>query len=194
MLVPAYVIYNKVEVYYKLDSSIPEDYGYTQAMTALREDFGMESQMMVLARNTTSAANLKTMSSEIAKLDGVSAVLDTTTLSDYGLSTEMLNSEVRSMLETENYSAMLVLSDYGIATDELNEQISKMNEIVDKYDEGAIVAGEGPLMKDLVEIADRDFASVNITSIAVIFVIMAIVLKSVSLPVLLMAAIELTKP
>jgi hypothetical protein len=190
LLVPAYVIYNKVEVYYKLDSSIPEDYGYTQAMTALREDFGMESQMMVLARNTTSAANLKAMSSEIAKLDGVSEVLDSTTLSDYGLSAEMLNSEVRSMLETENYSAMLVLSDYGIATDELNEQISKMNEIVDKYDEGAIVAGEGPLMKDLVEIADRDFASVNITSIAVIFVIMAIVLKSVSLPVLLMAAIE----
>lgn len=94
------------------------------------------------------------------------------------------------MLETEKYSAMLVLSDYEIATDELNQQIAQMNEIVDKYDEGVIVAGEGPLMKDLVEIADRDFASVNITSIAVIFVIMAVVLKSISLPVLLMAAIE----
>lgn len=190
LLVPAYVIYNKVEVYYKLDSSIPEDYGYTKAMTALKEDFGMESQMMVLAQKSTSAANLQAMSNEIAKLAGVEAVLDATSLSNYGLSTEMLNSEIRSMLETENYSAMLVLSDYGIATDELNEQIAEMNAIVDKYDEGAIVAGEGPLMKDLVEIADRDFASVNITSIAVIFVIMAIVLKSISLPVLLMAAIE----
>lgn len=85
---------------------------------------------------------------------------------------------------------LLVLSDYSIASNELNDQIAKINEIVDRYDEGAIVAGEGPLMKDLVEISDRDFTNVNMVSIGVIFVIMAIVLKSISLPVLLMAAIE----
>lgn len=190
LLVPAYVFYSKVEVYYKLDSSIPEDYEYTQAMTTLREDFGMESQMIVLAQKTTSAANIKAMSRDIAALDGIGAVLDETTLSDYGLSTDILSEDVRSMLETENYSAILVLSDYGIATDELNQQISEINTIVDKYDDEAIVAGEGPLMKDLIEISDRDFASVNIASIAVIFLIMVVVLRSASLPVLLMAAIE----
>lgn len=190
LLVPAYIAYNKVEVYYKLDSSIPADYEYTQATTALREDYGMESQMIILTRNEISTASKQAIASEISELDGVDAVLSPATLESYGLSMNMMSDELRSMFETENYGAILVLSNYGIATDELNEQINEVNEIVNKYDDGAIVAGEGPLMKDLVEIADRDFASVNITSIAVIFVIMAIVLKSISLPVLLMAAIE----
>ena len=111
-------------------------------------------------------------------------------LADYGLSEDILSDKVMSIAKTDDYSLVLVLSSYSIASDELNNQIAKVNEIVDKYDDGAIVAGEGPLMKDLVEISDRDFNSVNTVSIAVIFVIMAIVLKSISLPVLLMAAIE----
>ncbi len=190
LLVPAYIIYNKVEVYYKLDSSIPAEYEYTQATTALREDYGMESQMIILNSKDSTVAAQQKMASEISELDGVDAVLSPATLESYGLSMEMLSEDLQSMFATENYTAMLVLSGYGIATDELNVQIDQVNAIVQKYDQQAIVAGEGPLMKDLVEIADRDFASVNITSIAVIFVIMAIVLKSISLPVLLMAAIE----
>ncbi len=190
LLIPAFVIYNKVEVYYKLDSSIPEDYEYTKAMTALREDYGMESQMIVLTKSSMSAAEQQKMANEIAELDGVDAVLNPNMLESYGLSQEMLSNDVRRVFETEDWSATLILSNYSIASDELNSQIDKVNQIADKYDAGAIVAGEGPLMKDLVEIADRDFASVNITSIAVIFIIMAVVLKSISLPVLLMAAIE----
>lgn len=190
LLIPAYILNTKTEVYYKLDSSIPDDYGYTQAMTALREDFDMESQMMILAPSTMSSATLNAVTNEINALDGVSATLSMATLNNYGLSAEMLSADVREMLETENYQAILVLSDYSIASDELNTQITKINEIAKSYDEGVIVAGEGPLMKDLVEIADRDFASVNITSIIVIFIIMALVLKSASLPVLLMTAIE----
>lgn len=190
MLVPAYLAYSHVDVYYKLDSSIPADYEYTKATTALREDYGMESQMIVLTSQSAPTAARQSMVREINQLDGIDAVLSTTMLENYGLSTEMLPAELRSTLETENYSAMLILSDYSIASDELNQQIDAVNTIVKSYDSEAIVAGEGPLMKDLVEIADRDFASVNITSIAVIFVIMAIVLNSISLPVLLMAAIE----
>lgn len=190
LLIPAYILQTKTEVYYKLDSSIPADYGYTKAMTALREDYGMESQMIVLAKRATSAATMNTMLAEINQVDGVDAVLSPAMLADYGLSEDLLSEKLRGMFETENYQAVLVLSDYSIASDELNAQISRINEIVDVYDSEAIVAGEGPLMKDLVEISDRDFASVNIVSIGVIFVIMAIVLKSVSLPVLLMAAIE----
>lgn len=190
LLIPAYVIQGKTEVYYKLDSSIPESYEYTQAMTALREDYGMESQMMILTRRETSNAEVSAMAHEIEELDGVDAVVGSSLLSDYGISTEILGNEIRSMMETDDYSMMLVLSNYGIATDELNQQIAKINEIVDAHDEGAIVAGEGPLMKDLVETSDRDFTNVNFVSIGVIFVIMALVLKSISLPVLLMTAIE----
>lgn len=190
LLAPAYIIYNKVEVYYKLDSSIPADYEYTKATTVLREDYGMESQMIILTSNSASTAAKQSIIREINELEGVDAVVGSSMLENYGLSVDMLSDELRSMLESENYSAILVLSDYGIATDELNNQISRINEIVASYDDKTIVAGEGPLMKDLVEIADRDFASVNITSIIVIFIIMAIVLKSISLPVLLMAAIE----
>lgn len=190
LLIPAYIIQGKTEVYYKLDSSIPESYEYTQAMTKLREDYGMESQMMILTRSETSNANVNAMTHEIEGLDGVDAVVGSSLLSDYGISTEILGDELRDVMETENYSMMLVLSNYGIATDELNEQIARINEIVDSYDDGAIVAGEGPLMKDLVETSDRDFTNVNFVSIGVIFVIMALVLKSISLPVLLMAAIE----
>ena len=190
-LVPTYILQTKTDVYYKLDSSIPDSYGYTKAMKALREDYGMESQMMVLVRNSTSTAKVNQMIAEINELDGVDAALGTSMLADYGLSEDILSDKVMSIAKTDDYSLVLVLSRYSIASDELNNQIAKVNEIVDKYDDGAIVAGEGPLMKDLVEISDRDFNSVNTVSIAVIFVIMAIVLKSISLPVLLMAAIEL---
>lgn len=190
LLIPAYLIQGKTEVYYKLDSSIPESYEYTRAMTALREDYGMESQMMILTRDETSNAEMNAMAHEIESLDGVDAVVGSSLLSDYGITADIMGDELRSVLETEDYSMMLVLSNYGIATDELNQQIAQINEIVDAHDEGAIVAGEGPLMKDLVETSDRDFTNVNFVSIGVIFVIMALVLKSISLPVLLMAAIE----
>lgn len=190
LIVPALIAQKNTSVYYKLDSSIPEDYGYSKATKALRDGYGMESQMMILTRNETSSAKIGQMTHEIEELDGISAVLGTNILSDYGISEDILSEDLRSAFKTNNYSMMLVLSDYGTATNELNDQITKVNEIVAKYDEGAMVAGEGPLMKDLVETSDRDFNNVNFVSIGVIFVIMAIVLKSISLPVLLMAAIE----
>lgn len=190
LLVPAFVIYNRVEVYYKLDSSIPDTYAYTQATTQLRENFGMESQMIVLMDSNTSIAAQQAMSNQINQLDGINATIGLSVLEDYGLSEDLISEDLRSLLQTDDYIAMLILSDYGIATDELNQQIDQVGAIVSEYDQDAIVAGEGPLMKDLVEIADRDFNNVNITSIAVIFIIMAFVLKSISLPVLLMVAIE----
>lgn len=190
LLIPAYVLQTKTLVYYKLDSSIPADYQYTQAMTKLQDDFGLESQMIVLAKKPVTNATLNVMADEIAAVPGVQAVLNSASLTKYGLSPELLPADLQEIFETENYVAMLVLSDYSIASDELNQQIAKIDEIVHHYNEGAIVAGEGPLMKDLVEISDRDFTNVNLVSIAVIFVIMAIVLRSVSLPVLLMMAIE----
>lgn len=190
LLVPAYILNTKTEVYYKLDSSIPADYEYSKATAALREDYGMESQMIVLVSSELDDAKLASMTREINAVDGIGAALSPTILNDYGLSEDLLTDEIKNLFHSDEHTAIIVLSDYGIATDELNQQISELNQIVEKYDDSAIVAGEGPLMKDLVEISDRDFTNVNLVSIAVIFVIMAIVLKSISLPVLLMSAIE----
>lgn len=190
LFIPAYILQGKTEVYYKLDSSIPDDYQYTQAMTKLRDEYGMESQMIILAKKPVSDAELGVMTNEITDLDGIQAVLSPTMLTELGWSPDLLNTETRALFETKDYLAVLVLSDYSIASDELNQQITAVNDIVEQYNPDAIVAGEGPLMKDLVEISDRDFTNVNFVSIAVIFIIMAIVLRSISLPVLLMAAIE----
>lgn len=190
LLIPAYVLNTKTEVYYKLDSSIPADYEYSKATKALREDYGMESQMIVLVKADLEEAKLSAMTNEIDAIDGIGAALSPSILNDYGLSEELLSEELQGIFHSDQHTAIIILSDYGIATDELNRQIAKLNEVVHSYDDSAIVAGEGPLMKDLVEISDRDFTNVNLVSIAVIFVIMAIVLKSISLPVLLMAAIE----
>lgn len=190
LLIPAYILNTKTEVYYKLDSSIPADYEYSKVTKALREDYGMESQMIVLVKADLEEAKLAAMTREIGAIDGIGAALSPSILNDYGLSEELLGEELQDIFHTDQHTAIIILSDYGIASDELNQQISKLNEVVHSYDDSAIVAGEGPLMKDLVEISDRDFTNVNLVSIAVIFVIMAIVLKSISLPVLLMTAIE----
>jgi len=190
LLIPAYILNTKTAVYYKLDSSIPDDYQYSQATAALKEDYGMESQMIILTDSNLDSAKVAAMVREIDAVNGVGAALSPTILNDYGLSEDLLNDEVKNIFHSDKHMATIVLSDYGIATNELNQQISELSQIVKKYDENAIVAGEGPLMKDLVEISDRDFTNVNLVSIAVIFVIMAAVLKSISLPVLLMTAIE----
>lgn len=190
LLIPAYVLNTKTEVYYKLDSSIPEDYEYSRATEKLREEYGMESQMIVLVDSDLTAAKLDEMTQKIQQTAGIDGVVSASVLNQYGLSEDLLTSEMKDILQSEDHSAIIVLSDYEIATEELNAQITELNTIVKTYDEDAIIAGEGPLMKDLVEISDRDFKNVNAVSIGVIFIIMAMVLKSISLPVILMTAIE----
>ena len=137
-----------------------------------------------------SNSDMNMMVNEIKDIDGINLVLSPSSLSEYGLSEEMVSDDIKDIYQTDKYKMVLVNSTYDIATEELNDQITKVNNIVKKYDENSIVAGEGPLMKDLVEITDQDFKNVNTTSIAVIFVLMLIVLKSISLPVLLVTAIE----
>ena len=191
LLIPAYMAQSKTSVYYKLDESIPDDYGYSIATKTLKEDYGMVSQEMVLVSSNLSNEKINQMVSEIEKVDGISKVISPSTiLSKYQLSEYMISDDIKSIYETDNYKMIVVASDYDIATNELNDQISEVNKIIKKYDKKAILAGEGPLMKDLVTITDEDFHNVNYTSIAVIFIIMMIVLKSISLPVLLVTAIE----
>ena len=182
--------YNKTEVYYKLDSSLPKELKSVVANEELKDKFGLVSQELVLIDKNISNDNINKMLSEIEKLDGVDFTLAYSKLADLGIPKEMIPEELLEMIQSEKQQMILINSKYEIATNELNEQIGEINEIVKKYDENSKVVGEGPLMKDLVEISDHDFNSVNTFSIGIIFIIMMIVLKSFSLPVILILVIQ----
>lgn len=190
LLVPAFLAQRKTPVYYKLDTSIPEDYGYSVATRELKEKYNMISQFMILIPNETSNYKINEMTSEIMLLDGIDAVLSPSMISEIGIPEIVIPEKLKNAFKNNQYTLVIVSSKYDIATDELNNQIANINKIVDKYSENAIVAGEGPLMKDLVNTTDTDFKNVNYTSIAIIFLIMMFTLKSISLPVLLVTVIE----
>lgn len=190
LLYPAYKAQTKTDVYYKLDESIPDTYGYMVATKALKEQYNIVSQEIILVNKDMPNSDINSMVSEIEKIDGIDLVLNPSSLTSYGIGEDILNDDIKKIYESDKYKLILVNSEFDIATEELNEQITKVNDIVKSYDKTAIVAGEGPLMKDLVEITDEDFKNVNTFSILVIFVLMLIVLKSLILPILLVCAIE----
>ncbi len=190
MLVPVYMLQKKTTVYYNLDKSIPSNYGYSIAKKTLKKDYNIVSQEIVLISNDTKDYKINEMVDKIKDIKGIDSVLNPASLSSYGLNEDIISSDIRKMYKTDKYKMILINSKYDIATNELNDQITKVNKIVLKYDKHAIVAGEGPLMKDLVTITDQDFHNVNYTSIAIIFIIMLLVLKSISLPILLVSTIE----
>lgn len=190
LIIPAYICQNNTKVYYKLDKSIPDNYGYTISTKALKEDYKIVSQEIILVDTSIENSTLNKMVTELENVNGVEMVLSSSNLSKYGINEDVLDDDIKKIYETDKYKMILINSNYDIATEKLNNQITKINKIVNKYDKSAIVAGEGPLMKDLVTITDEDFHNVNYTSIAVIFILMLIVLKSISLPILLVCAIE----
>lgn len=190
LLIPAYLAQTKTSVYYKLDESIPDDYGYSIATKTLKEDFGMVSQEMVLVKADMKDYKINQMIEEIKDIEGVNLVLSPAALSKYGISQTIIPQDIEEIFQTDNYKMIIIGSDYDIATNELNAQIDDVKKIVKSYDEEAILAGEGPLMKDLVTTTDEDFKNVNFSSIFIIFIIMLFVLRSISLPVLLVIAIE----
>lgn len=190
LLIPAYLSQTKTNVYYKLDESIPDDYGYSIATKTLKEDFGMVSQEMVLVKADMKDYKINQMIEEIKDVEGVNLVLSPAALSKYGISQTIIPQGIKKIFQTDNYKMIIIGSDYDIATNELNAQIEDVKKIVKSYDEEAILAGEGPLMKDLVTTTDEDFKNVNFSSIFIIFIIMLFVLRSISLPVLLVIAIE----
>ncbi len=190
LLIPAYLAQTKTSVYYKLDESIPDDYGYSIATKTLKEDFGMVSQEMVLVKADMKDYKINQMIEEIKDVEGVNLVLSPAALSKYGISQTIIPQDIKEIFQTDNYKMIIIGSDYDIATNELNAQIEDVKKIVKSYDEEAILAGEGPLMKDLVTTTDEDFKNVNFSSIFIIFIIMLFVLRSISLPVLLVIAIE----
>lgn len=187
----AFYGYKSTEIYYNLDKSLPSSLDSVSANTSLKDDFNMVSMELLLIDKDVPDYKVNEMLDEIEDLDGIEWALGFSKIAASGIPKEALPDDLLSIFQNDKYQMVIINSKYEMATNELNEQVTKVNEISKKYDENSILAGEGPLMKDLVEISDHDFNSVNTFSIGIIFVLMIIVLKSISLPVILIAVIEL---
>ena len=190
LAIPLYLANSKVEVYYKLDQSLPETLESIQGNNILKEKFNIVSPEIILMDKDIKNDDINKMIDEIKEVEGIDFVLSSSNLSNLGITNEMLPSKLNNIIESENYQLLLVNSTYDIATDELNNQVDVVNKIIKKYDKNSILAGEGPLMKNLVNTSDTDFNYVNYSSMICILLIMFVVLKSLSLPFLLILTIE----
>lgn len=189
LFIPALIGNHKVEVYYKLDKSLPEDLAFNLANTELADKFNIISPEIIILDKDVKTNEVENLVGELNNVEGIDMVLSPNTLVNSDIK-DMLGDNLKKILDNDKYQLIIMNSTYEIASNELNSQIEIINNIVKKYDKNAIVAGEGALMKDLVTIADHDFKMVNYTSIAVIFVIMIFVLQSVTLPIILIITIE----
>ncbi len=188
LLFPALYGNKNVQVYYKLDKSLPADLGSSIANSRLKDEYNIVSPEMVLLDKNIKKDQIDKLVKELENVEGIDLVLSPNTLTNMPIS--MLPDDLEEIMENDKYQLIIINSTYEVASDELNNQVGIVNEIVKKYDDKAILAGEGPLMKDLTVIADHDFKMVNYASIAVIFILMLIVLKSFGLPIILITTIE----
>ena len=191
LLYPAIYGYNHTKVYYDLSDTLPDKLNCSQANKLLAKNFDKTNSIyMILADTNLSKDDSIAMIDEIKELDGISTAMSLDSVVGEELPTEMLPDSLVSELKGNEYQIMMISTNYAIASDEINDQIDKVDEIAKKYDAKSMVIGEAPCTKDLITITDKDFKTVSIVSIAAIFVIIFVVLKSISLPVILVAAIE----
>lgn len=191
LLYPAIYGYNHTKVYYDLSDTLPDKLNCSQANKLLAKNFDKTNSVyMILADTNLSKDDSIAMIDEIKELDGISTAMSLDSVVGAELPTEMLPDSLVSELKGNEYQIMMISTNYAIASDEINDQIDKVDEIAKKYDAKSMVIGEAPCTKDLITITDKDFKTVSIVSIAAIFVIIFFVLKSISLPVILVAAIE----
>lgn len=190
LLFPAIYGNNHTGVYYNLDESLPKDLPSVIANTKLKEDYNMNTTHMILVDSSVAGSDVKKMSQEIEKVDGVKWVLGLDNLVGSGVPADMLPESVTGMLKNDKYQLLMVNSTYKVATDKVNKQIEQIDKIMDKYDKGAMLVGEGPLTKDLINITDTDFKRVSAVSIGIVFVIILLLFKSITIPVILVGVIE----
>ena len=188
---PAIFGYSRLNVYYKLDSSLPESLSSVQANEALESKYDISSVSMVLVDSSMTSRDTNAMLDEIREVEGVNFALGLDSVVGPMIPDEMIPSELSSKLESDEYKLIVVSSAYQVATDEINAQCGQISEIIKRYDPNSMLVGEAPATKDLIEITDRDFKVVSLVSILAIFVLILVVLKSVSLPVILVSVVEL---
>ncbi|MBR4199928.1 MAG: MMPL family transporter [Oscillospiraceae bacterium] len=191
LLIPAVFGYKNYNVYYNLDSTLPETLDSVIANSKLSEEYGMNSTHLLLADAHMDAKTATRMMDEMEAVDGVQFTLGFNSLVGSAIPEEIIPDSVRSILKSDDKQLILIGSEYKVASDAVNQQITALNEIAEKYDSDSLLIGEAPATKDLIEITDKDFKVVSILSIAVIFLIIALNFKSVTLPVILVSVIEL---
>ena len=190
LLIPVVHGYRNTPVYYNLDSSLPRDLASIQANEKLKEEFNMNSTHMLLMDAGVEEKKVMEMSDEMKKEDGVKFVLGLNTVKGPLIPEEFVPEKLKDALISDNYQLLLIGSEYEVASEAVNNQVAKLTEIAKAYDPESMLIGEAPCTKDLIEITDHDFNTVSTVSIGVIFLIIAIVFRSVSLPALLVAVIE----
>lgn len=193
LIAPAFYGYEKAndEVYYNMGQCLPEDMNYVIANSKLQEDFDIASTHMVLVDAGLSPKSVKSMINEMEQVDGVKYVLGLESVVGSRVPQEILPDSIKSILESDRWELLLINSEYAPASDAVNEQISSLSAILKSYDSTGMLIGEAPCLKDMIETTDHDFAVVTAVSMLAIFVIILLVEKSLTLPVILIAVIEL---
>ena len=193
LAIPAYMGYAKTneEVYYDMGQCLPQDIDYVIAHSKLTDDFDIASTHMLLVDANLPSRDVRNMKREMEQVDGVKYVLSLESVVGSRVPEEVLPDSVRSILKSDRWELMLINSEYKVASDAVNDQIDSLNAILKKYDPSGMLIGEAPCTKDMIETTGHDFQVVNLFSIIAIFVIILLVEKSLSLPVILIAVIEL---
>lgn len=190
LLFPAIYGNNHTQIYYNIAESLPSTLDSNVANDELKKDFEMSNMHMILMDKNMDGINKQKMFDAIDEVDGVKWTISMNSLVGPTIPESMIPSELKDIFQSDQYELAFVCSEYGSATDEVNAQIASIQEIVKQYDSTGMVIGEAPLMKDLQDVTDVDLVNVNVLSIAAIFVIILILFKSISLPVILVAVIE----
>ena len=190
IMLPAFFGQANAKVYYNLDETLKPDMSSIVALNKMKDNFNMTSTHFIIVKDDIKSYKMKEMTDRIENLEGVTTVLSYDKFIGPNIPEDFIPRDIKEIFKQGGYNLLLVNSEYKSASDELNNQILEMTDIVKSYDKDAMVTGEGALTKDLTTIADQDFKNVSVASIAAIFVIILIVFKSVSIPVLLVSAIE----
>lgn len=192
LVAPAYYGYHEAndEVYYDMGQCLPSDMNYVIANSKLKDDFNIASTHMVLVDADLSQKDVKLMIDDMEQVDGVKYVLGLETVIGSRVPEEILPESVSAILESDKWELLLVNSEYSPASDEVNQQIAELNDLLKEYNQGAMLIGEAPCLKDMIDTTDHDFAVVTAVSVAAIFVIILLVEKSLTLPIILITLIE----
>lgn len=190
LLIPAIYGYKNIKVYYKLDESLPDNLPFKIANEKLKDNYSIASPQIILIDNKIKVEDINKMIDEINKIKGINMAISPSSILDFGLPLDMLDEDLEKHIKNDKYQLLVVNSTYEVASTKLNKQIDDIDKVIKKYDKNAIIVGEGALTKDLIETSDIDIRNVNYLSIGIIFILMLLVLKSLSLPVILICIIE----
>lgn len=191
LFIPSYIMQSNVNVYYSMDRMLPDDIGCIAALNKMKEEFNMATSHFIIVDDSLDASDLVKMENEIKETAGVTNMVAYNSFVGSGIPDSMIPDDLKSIAKSGGRQMILVNTSYVAATDECNEQLTKINNIVKKYDKNGYVTGEGAMYKDLIDITDHDFKLTSVLSILSIFILIAIIFKSISIPTILVLSIEL---